>query len=62
MKLNEVLDSVKKLALNTTLFIYFMEAHKQYDALVNAIFQCINDGWIVGVTSVITVAGVFWLP
>jgi predicted nucleic acid-binding protein len=51
-----------KLALGTPPVIYFVEAHAQYDSLVTAIFQKINEGQILGLTSVITVTEVLVLP
>ncbi|MCX7969611.1 MAG: PIN domain-containing protein, partial [Armatimonadetes bacterium] len=62
MRLEEALEGVVKLALDTPPVIYFVEAHPEYDALVTAIFQKISDGQIVGLTSVITVTEVLVLP
>lgn len=62
MKLDEALRGIVKMALDTPPIIYFIEAHEQYDALVTTIFQRINNGQIVGVTSVITVTEVLAKP
>ncbi|MEZ8222393.1 putative nucleic acid-binding protein, contains PIN domain [Candidatus Fervidibacteria bacterium JGI MDM2 JNZ-1-D12] len=62
MRLDEALEGVVKLALDTPPIIYFVEAHAQYDPLVTAIFQKINEGKILGLTSVITVTEVLVLP
>ncbi|MFN3420240.1 MAG: hypothetical protein ACK40X_00765 [Armatimonadota bacterium] len=51
VRLDEALRGVVKLGLDTQPFIYFMEAHAQYDALVTAIFQRISDGQVLGATS-----------
>jgi len=58
MRLDEALQGVVKLALDTPPVIYFVEAHAQYDALVTEDFRRINEGRIIGVTSVITVTEV----
>jgi predicted nucleic acid-binding protein len=62
MRLDEALQGVVKLALDTPPVIYFVEAHAQYDALVTEVFRRINEGRIIGVTSVITVTEVLVLP
>lgn len=62
MRLDEALQGVVKLALDTPPVIYFVKTHAQYDALVTEVFQRINEGWIIGVTSVITVTEVLVLP
>ena len=62
MRLDEALQGVVKLTLDTPPVIYFVKTHAQYDALVTEVFQRINEGWIIGVTSVITVTEVLVLP
>ncbi|MFA0760008.1 MAG: hypothetical protein HZLCBSQH_000093 [Candidatus Fervidibacterota bacterium] len=62
MRLDEALQGVVKLALDTPPVIYFVKTHAQYDALVTEVFQRTNEGWIIGVTSVITVTEVLVLP
>ena len=42
---------VVSIGLDTSPIIYFVEAHPQYDALVEEIFQQITQGRIQGVTS-----------
>ena len=42
---------VVSIGLDTSPIIYFVEAHPQYDALVEEIFQQITQGQIQGVTS-----------
>ncbi len=56
------LADITKLGLDTVPIIYFVEAHPQYDALVTQIFQRIDDGELVGVTSVITLTEVLTQP
>jgi predicted nucleic acid-binding protein len=62
IKLEDALAGVKNLGLDTAPVIYFVEKHPQYDALVTEIFRRIDDGMLVGVTSVITFTEVLVQP
>jgi predicted nucleic acid-binding protein len=61
-KLDDALAGVKNLGLDTAPVIYFVEKHPQYDALVTEIFQRIDNGMLVGITSVITFTEVLVQP
>lgn len=61
--LDDALKRVTRLGLDTSSFIYFVETHPQYDALVTEIFQRIALGHTLsGVTSVITLCEVLVHP
>jgi predicted nucleic acid-binding protein len=62
IKLDDALTGVKNLGLDTAPVIYFVEKHPRYDALVTDIFRRIDNGIIVGITSVITFAEVLVQP
>jgi len=60
--LDDALAGITKLAIDTPIFIYFVEAHPQYDALVAEVFQRIADSIFTGVTSVIALIEVLIHP
>lgn len=62
MRLDEALDGVIRLGVDTSPIICFVEAHPQYDAVVSSIFQRIDSGKLMGVTSVITLTEVLVQP
>ncbi len=62
IKLDDALAGVKNLGLDTAPVIYFVEKHPRYDALVTEIFRRIDNGIIVGITSVITFTEVLVQP
>lgn len=62
MLLNDALADVTRLGFDTSPIIYFIEAHPHYDALVSEVFQRLDQGMSVGVTSVITLCEVMVQP
>lgn len=56
VKLADALRGVTSLGLDTAPIIYFVEAHPQDDALMQAVFQRIRAGTPVGITSVVTLS------
>ncbi|MGI9036289.1 MAG: type II toxin-antitoxin system VapC family toxin [Pyrinomonadaceae bacterium] len=62
MKLNDALKNVSLIAFDTAPIIYFVEANPNYDALVTAIFQKVEDEKIIGITSVISLCEVLVHP
>lgn len=62
IKLDDALKNISLAAFDTAPVIYFVEANPQYDALVTEIFQRVDDGEIVGLTSVITLCEVLVHP
>jgi predicted nucleic acid-binding protein len=62
MKLENELKNLVLIAFDTAPIIYFVEANPDYDALVTAIFQRIDDAEIVGITSVISLCEVLIHP
>ena len=61
-KLDNALSNVTKLGIDTSIFIYFVETHPRYDAMVTEVFQRITDNVFIGVTSVITLIEVLIHP
>lgn len=62
MKLNDALRNVSLLAFDTAPIIYFVEANPTYDHLVTTIFERIESGEIIGITSVISLCEVLIYP
>ncbi len=62
MKLDDAFKNVALLAFDTAPIIYFVEANPNYDALVTAIFQRVDDAEIIGLTSVISLCEVLVYP
>jgi predicted nucleic acid-binding protein len=62
IKLDDALTGAKNWGLRTAPVIYFVEKHPQYGALVTEMFQRIDNGIIVGITSVITFTEVLVQP
>ncbi|GBC93957.1 hypothetical protein HRbin15_02459 [bacterium HR15] len=60
--IEQVLQGVSRLGLDTAPIIYFVEAHPRYDALLMPIFARIDQGAVNGVTSVITLVEVLVHP
>ncbi|GIV09262.1 MAG: motility twitching protein PilT [Fimbriimonadales bacterium] len=60
--MEQVLQGISRLGLDTSPIIYFVEAHPRYDALLTPIFERIDQGVIEGVTSVITLVEVVVHP
>ncbi len=61
-RLVNALTNVQRLGLDTAPFVYFIEAHPKYDAIVVEIFQRIANGQLIGITSVITLVEVLVMP
>jgi predicted nucleic acid-binding protein len=62
MKLDDALRGILTLGFDTAPIIYFAEANPNYDSLVTKIFEQIENGDIVGVTSVISLCEVLIYP
>ncbi|GIV05376.1 MAG: motility twitching protein PilT [Fimbriimonadales bacterium] len=60
--IEQALQKVSRLGLDTAPIIYFIEAHPRYDALLTPIFERIDQGAIDGLTSVITLVEVLVYP
>lgn len=58
----EILSGIHRLGIDTSPFIYFVEANPTYDAVVTSIFRRIAVGTLHGVTSVITLTEVLNHP
>ncbi|MDA1049541.1 MAG: PIN domain-containing protein [Planctomycetota bacterium] len=61
-KLDDALQGVQRLGVDTAPVIYFIEANPKYDALVTEIFQRISNGVFEGLCSVITLTEVLVQP
>lgn len=62
MKFVDALENISLLAFDTAPIIYFVEANPNYDALVTAIFERVENGQITGITSVISLTEVLIHP
>ncbi len=62
MRLDAALADVTRLGFDTPPIIYFVEANPQYDALVTAVFQHVEDGRLEGITSSISLCEVLTVP
>ena len=62
MKIEAALSSVSSLFLDTAPIIYFVEANPLYFAVVEAVFQRIDQGRISAVTSPVTLAECLIFP
>lgn len=62
MDVNDALVDISSVAFDTAPIIYFVEANPKYDAVVAEIFGRIDDGRIIGVTSVISLCEVLVQP
>jgi predicted nucleic acid-binding protein len=62
MDINEALEDVTFLFLDTAPVIYFVEQHPVYFSIVNTIFDRIDQGGITAVTSPITLAECLIIP
>ena len=56
MKISEALRGVTRLFLDTAPAIYFVEKNEQYSAIVQAVFDRVDDGTLRAVTSPVTLA------
>ena len=61
-KLDDALQGIQRLGVDTAPVIYFIEANPRYDALVTEIFRRIADGLPEGLCSVITLTEVLVHP
>lgn len=62
MNLDEALEGVTTLGIDTAPIIYFIEAHPAYDRLVTQVFRRIDEGVLNGVTSVVALTEVLVHP
>lgn len=62
MKIADVLGGIRRLFLDTSPVIYYVEEHPRYIDVVAAVFDAIDDGSLVGVTSPITLAESLVVP
>lgn len=56
MKVDDALDGVTRLFLDTAPVIYYVEANPRYVASTNAVFERIDNGTLLAVTSPVTLA------
>jgi predicted nucleic acid-binding protein len=61
-KLDDALQGVQRLGVDTAPVIYFIEVNPQYDALISEIFRRISIGVLEGLCSVITLTEVLVQP
>jgi predicted nucleic acid-binding protein len=61
-KLDNALSGIKKIMIDTSVIIYFMESNPLYDNLVSNVFQRISNGSLIGITSIITLIEVLIHP
>jgi len=62
MQLDKALSGIKKIGMDTSIVIYFMESNPLYDSLVSSVFQRISNGSLSGITSVVTLIEVLIHP
>ena len=62
MQLDKVLSGIKKIGIDTSIVIYFMEFNPSYDSLISNVFQRISNGNLLGITSVVTLIEVLIHP
>jgi predicted nucleic acid-binding protein len=62
MKLDEALDGVTALGIDTAPLIYFVEQHAAYLDIMRAVIQRIDSGQIIGYSSVVTLTEVLTQP
>jgi predicted nucleic acid-binding protein len=62
MPLAQALAGVRQIMFDTPPVIYFVEANPQYDAVVAAVFQQVDQGILIGVTSLVTLVEVLTGP
>ena len=58
----EFLARRKRVGVDTMIFIYYLEDHPTYSLLVRPLFEALESGKIVGVTSVITLMEILVHP
>ena len=62
MNVDEALGGIRLVGFDTPPFIYFVERHPTYVAVLHRVFQRMNAGLLDGITSVITLAEVLVHP
>ncbi len=62
MRLDEALQGILRLGIDTALFIYFVERHPDYLGLMREIIRLIDAGEIEAVSSVVTLTEVLTHP
>jgi len=61
-QLDDALDGITRVCLDTMAVIYFVETHPKYIPLMDAIFDRIRDGRLTGVASTMTLLEVLVQP
>ena len=61
-KLDKAFSGIKKIVIDTSIIIYFMESNPLYDNLISNVFQRISNGSLLGITSIITLIEVLIHP
>lgn len=61
-RLSEILRGRRKVYLDTSVFIYFIENHPRYYDLCDAVFKSLEDGRIEAATSTLTMLEVLVQP
>lgn len=56
MKVNNAIQGIRRLFLDTVPIIYYVENHPNYYELTQVIFDGIDEGLLLGVTSPITLS------
>ena len=56
MKVNNAIQGIRRLFLDTAPIIYYVENHPNYYELTKVIFDGIDEGLLLGVTSPITLS------
>jgi hypothetical protein len=62
MPLADALAGFDRRGIDTAPVIYFIEANSRYDAIVTSVFEQIQDGKIIGFTSLISLSEVLTQP
>jgi predicted nucleic acid-binding protein len=58
----DALSGVKRLGIDTMVFIYFVEQHPTYHPIVRQVFSMVDRGVVEGFSSTITFAEVLTIP
>ncbi|MFH1896613.1 MAG: type II toxin-antitoxin system VapC family toxin [bacterium] len=59
MNQKEAITKYKRVALDTALFIYFVQAHPKFGKAVKEIFEKVKEGEVSALTTAITIAEIF---
>lgn len=61
-RLNTVLSQHRRIAIDSSVFIYHIEAHPKYVALTDAVFSWLDDPTSRGVTAALTMTEILVVP